>query len=175
MYTGRPGLLCEGVVTSGDSDLGFEFVDLVEGVGDPLRVRAHLTVPRNSIGDAYRPAESLERISVNGKDFLRFGSIGAFGSALFDPNSGHVVEWIHDSSKVGLVNTSIDAFSECAKAFVEKFPLSDMADEDERDERDNAIAREIEGDVRRIDPEAYFEGGFWYEIRWSVAIGDFSD
>ncbi len=58
---------------------------------------------------------------------------------------------------------------------MEKFPLEDVEDEGERDERDNMLAREIEGDVRRIDPEAYFEGGFWYEIRWSVAIGDFSD
>lgn len=162
-------------MTSGDSSLAFEFVDLVEGAGNSLGVRASLRVPGNSIGNAYRPAGSLERISVNGADFLRFGAVGAFGSALFDLNSGHIVEWIHDSSEVGLVNTSIDAFSECVKAFVEKFPLEDVEDEGERDERDNMLAREIEGDVRRIDPEAYFEGGFWYEIRWSVAIGDFSD
>ena len=76
---------------------------------------------------------------------------------------------------VSLVNTSLDAFTHCLEEFSAKFPLAEIEDEDEAEERDRGVARKIEEDVLRIDPDAYVENSFWYEVRWGVAIGDFRE
>jgi len=134
-----------------------------------------LRVPAEPVYQVYVPAGSLERVMVDSRILLRFGATGAFGSLLLDTSSGAVVEKLEDAPKVSLVNTSLGAFNRCLEAFSVKFPVDEIEDEDEEEERNNDVAREIEREVRLIDPEAYRENSFWYEVRWSVAIGDFSD
>lgn len=134
-----------------------------------------LRVPGEIVYHVYRPADSLENVTVGGRALVRFGSTGACGSLLLDASSGNVMESLDGKSDVNLVNTSLDAFNRSLEAFFVKFPLDDIEDEEEAEGRDNRVAREIENDVRLIDPEAYSENSFWYEVRWSVAIGDFSD
>lgn len=132
-----------------------------------------LRIPGETVYEVYRPAKSLEETIVDGRRLIRFGFTGAFGSLLLDTSSGHVVEQLQDEPNVSFVNTSLEAFNRCLGAFAGKFPFGDSDDEDE--EVDAEVAREIEADVIAIDPDAYVEGSFWYELRWSVAIGDFSD
>jgi len=141
----------------------------VEGVLE----NGSLVIPGEAVYDVYRPAETLQYVSVSGRTLVLFGFTGAFGSLLLDLSSGHVMEKLQNDPDVSLVNTSLEAFKRCLGEFHAKFPLSDIDDEDEAEERDNKVAREIEKDVLRIDPQAYNENSFWYEVRWSVAIGDF--
>jgi hypothetical protein len=149
-----------------------EMVELAVAGNDGGEV---LRVPGEAVYRVYVPAVELERVTVDGRLFLRFGATGAFGSLLFDTSSGNVVEKLDGDPEVSLVNTSLDAFNRCLEAFSVKFPLAEIDDEDEEEERNNSVAREIERELRLIDPEGYREDSFWYEVRWGVAIGDFSD
>jgi hypothetical protein len=133
----------------------------------------NLRIPDEAVYEVYRPAKPLEETIVDGRKFIRFGFTGAFGNLLLDVSSGNVVEQLQDESNVSFVNTSLEAFNRCLEAFAGKFQLGDPDDEGEAE--DAEVAREIERDVIAIDPDAYVEDSFWYELRWSVAIGDFSD
>ncbi|OSZ61569.1 hypothetical protein OQI_04485 [Streptomyces pharetrae CZA14] len=113
--------------------------------------------------------------TMNGREVIEFGSTGFFGSLLVDVSSGSILERVQDATNLSMVNTSLSAFNNCLEMFSEYFPLDQIDDEDASIERNARVAREIESDVKRIDPEAYEEGSFWYEVRWSVAIGDFED
>jgi hypothetical protein len=133
-----------------------------------------LVVPGENIFDVYRPAEALELVTVCDRRMIRFGYTGAFGTLLLDLASGNIVERLHDDDDVKVVNTSLAAFNSCLEAFLDKFPLDDIEDEDAADERNAQVARQIESELTRIDPNSYVEGSFWYEVRWGVAIGDFA-
>ncbi|MFC3577720.1 SUKH-4 family immunity protein [Streptomyces yaanensis] len=132
-----------------------------------------LRIPGEAVYEVYRPVETLERVTVDGRDLILFGSTGVFGRLMVDVASGVVLEKLEGYSDVSLVNTSLEAFNRCLEVFAAKMPLLEIDDEEEAEEVDREIAKGLEEDVRRIDPEAYVENSFWYEIRWSVAIGDF--
>jgi hypothetical protein len=91
---------------------------------------------------------------------------------LLDASSGCVVE-IHTGSGVSLVNTSLESFTDCLEVFVEHLARLESNDGDEG--VDEEVASGLEASILWIDPDAFSEGSFWYELRWSVVIGDFSD
>lgn len=133
-----------------------------------------LVVPGEPVFNVYQPVESVEVITIGDRRMIRFGRTGIFGALLVDLASGNVVQQIQDDPDVSMVNTSLSAFNRCLEVFLNRFPLDELEDEDEEDERNARVAREIESDLKRIDPQAYTEDSFWYEVRWSVAIGDFT-
>ncbi|MHC3475637.1 SUKH-4 family immunity protein [Streptomyces sp. 7R007] len=137
--------------------------------------RIGVRVPAEPVFGVYRPVGTFKKVAIAGRDLIEFGLTGAFGVLLLDLSSGVVLERVNGESDLSVVNTSIDTFNRCLCVFYSKFPFPKIEDDDESDERDNRVAREVEEEVRRIDPEAYEENSFWYEVRWSVAIGDFSD
>ncbi|WP_399925100.1 SUKH-4 family immunity protein [Streptomyces kanamyceticus] len=149
----------------------FAMVRLVES--DPGKGTAPIAieVPRGAVGEVYRAADSLERTEVDGHSLLKFGSTGAFGSVLFDAESGKVLETDREARETALVNSSLEHFSACIESFINAFPFYESGEDDEEAEE---AAQGIEDAIIRIDPDAYYEGSFWYEVRWSVAIGDFA-
>ncbi|MGW5449269.1 SUKH-4 family immunity protein [Streptomyces asiaticus] len=131
-----------------------------------------LEVPVGSVGEVYRASERLECVAIEDHgEFLKFGSAGMFGSILLDPRSGQVMESGRDLTSVSLVNTSLQCFISCVRGFIGCFPFySRDSDSDEWE----SVAQKIEELVCRLDPEAYHEDSFWFEVRWSVATGDFA-
>ncbi|MFJ2650995.1 SUKH-4 family immunity protein [Streptomyces sp. NPDC087420] len=136
------------------------------GGGDSFSVE----VPAQSLGQAYRASQKLEEVRIDGVRYYDFGSTGIFGRVVLDPDSGRVMEVGKDRTGATLVNSTIEKFSECVQGFIGRFPFY-SADEEDRWE---VVAREVEEMIQGIDPAAFFEGGYWYEIRWAVAIGDFA-
>ncbi|MGW1616510.1 SUKH-4 family immunity protein [Streptomyces sp. NPDC002285] len=133
-----------------------------------------LVVPGEPVFNVYQPVESAEVIAIGDRRMIRFGRTGIFGALLVDLASGNVVQQIQADPNVSLVNTSLSAFNSCLEVFLSRLPLEELEDEDEEDARNARVAREIESDLKRIDPQAYTEDSFWYEMRWSVASGDFT-
>ncbi|MFI5800196.1 SUKH-4 family immunity protein [Streptomyces sp. NPDC051677] len=125
--------------------------------------------------NVYVPSGDFERVTIGGCNLIVFGFTGALGSLLLDLSSGCVMEKVEGDSSLSLVNTSLDSFNRCLAAFSAKFPLAEIEDADEAEERDNRVAREVEEEICRIDRQVYAESSFWYEVRWSVAIGNFRD
>jgi hypothetical protein len=140
--------------------------------GDPSLTVSNLRIPGEAVYEVYKPVESVQTVTVDDREFLRFATTGASGSLLLDVSSGRVVE-IQTGSGVSLVNTSLESFIDCLEVFVEHLAHLESNDGDE--EVDEEVASELEASILRIDPDAFSEGSFWYEVRWSVAIGDFSD
>ncbi|MFD7614364.1 SUKH-4 family immunity protein [Streptomyces sp. NPDC059828] len=131
-----------------------------------------LEVPVQTVGGGYRASNYLQRVTIAGHgECIRFGSVGAFGSILLDPVDGRIVESGSGLSEVTLVNSSLDCFTTSVKALINRFPFYSVDSDPDDWER---AARDIEDSLRRIDSDAYTEGSFWYELRWSISIGDFA-
>ncbi|MFD3442773.1 SUKH-4 family immunity protein [Streptomyces sp. NPDC058685] len=133
---------------------------------------SELEVPAGSVGQVYRSSERLLQVVIGDRVYLKFGSTGLFGSILLDPTTGRVLEAGKSMDSVSLVNTSLSHFIACLSSLVERFPFYSSDSED--DEWESA-ALGLESVVRQVDQEAYDEGSFWYEIRWSIASGDFAE
>ncbi|MEE1767970.1 SUKH-4 family immunity protein [Streptomyces sp. JV185] len=131
---------------------------------------ASLKVPEGSIGDLYHSLDHLEVESIDPLgEFVRFGTTGLFGFILLDPRTGHVVESGRGMGGVRVVNTTLERFSLCVRGLIERYPFT----MDEFGEGWEVAANELEGMVRRIDPEAYeVQDNYWYELKWSVASGE---
>ncbi|MFD4907605.1 SUKH-4 family immunity protein [Kitasatospora purpeofusca] len=131
-----------------------------------------LEVPTAMVGATYRAASTLTRItSLEHGNFVRFGSTGLFGSILLDAASGAVVRLERNANHVSLVSTSIPNFVAAVKAVIERFPFYDS---DSDDGEWVAAARDVEGIVRAVDPEAFIQDGFWETLVSDIEIGDFS-
>lgn len=130
-----------------------------------------LEVPAESVGYSYSAAESLDVLEINGFFFLRFGYTGMSGSILLNPETGEVVESEEDLSRVSLVNTSLERFSECVRAVVDRCPFYS---DDASDEEWESAANDVERIVCTIDPNAYFEGGYWNEMVSDIMMGDYA-
>ncbi|MEU8295585.1 SUKH-4 family immunity protein [Streptomyces pseudogriseolus] len=152
----------------------FKLDELSKIDGDAAGAPGSLIIPTEAVFDLYQPIDPPTFCKVGNHNMVIFGQTGAFGHLLVDLATGHVVEQIRNDPEVALVNTSLAAFTECLKAFINNLPLGELEDEDEVEERNAQVAREIENALRRIDPKAYTEDSFWYEARWGVAIGNFT-
>ncbi|MEU8772019.1 SUKH-4 family immunity protein [Streptomyces griseus] len=142
-----------------------------EPVEDP-RVPKYFDVPDEAIGSVYQALDFLElvTIGVHG-EFVKFGSTGLFGSILWDPRTGHVVQSGKNLEHVVLVNTDLERFSLCVRGLIERYPF----DADEGGDSWDAAATDVEDFLRHTDPEAYAtEGNLWYELKWDIINGDFS-
>lgn len=159
-------------VSGGDAPI-FSLVVLAAPPGSPKSATpSSLEIPVGSVGEVYRAAERLEFVAIKDRgEFLRFGSAGMFGSILLDPRTGRVMESGRDLASVSLVNTSMERFISCVRGFIGCFPFYSR---DSGSDEWEAAAQKVEELVCRLDPEAYHEYSFWFEVRWSVATGDFA-
>ncbi|MEV4339082.1 SUKH-4 family immunity protein [Streptomyces sp. NPDC049590] len=128
-----------------------------------------------AVDGVFTPVRPLQRVQLNDRSFVWFGSSGATGRLMVDADSGNVVV-AHDASTVIFVNESLGKFIECLEVFssvvlhVEECDPAEVNDED--DDEDERMARRLEDRVRMVDSRAYKEGTFWYDIRWDVSLGD---
>ncbi|MDG4857751.1 SUKH-4 family immunity protein [Streptomyces sp. T-3] len=157
--------------THNDAVPHFSLVRLHVSAALPEEESLSLVVPAQSVGETYRACESLETIQSDGRGFVKFGLSGISGDMLIDLSSQRVVEMQGGASEPSLVNTSIERFQACVREFIEGFPFYETAEDEDDFE---SAAQKLEESICRLDPEAYFEGGYWYEIRWGIAIGDFA-
>ncbi|MFH9090969.1 SUKH-4 family immunity protein [Streptomyces sp. NPDC017673] len=127
----------------------------------------NLDLPADSLSNVYKPVEPLEIYESEGGVRICIGRTGIFGRFVLDVQSGKIIEESEDYSYSNFVNSSLTAFIQCLQM------LSALLDGVHEGE-DEELANMFESQIRQIDPQAYREGSFWYEIRWSIAIGDFS-
>ncbi|MFE7590365.1 SUKH-4 family immunity protein [Kitasatospora sp. NPDC057512] len=131
-----------------------------------------LEVPTEMVGATYRAESALTRVaSLEHGRFVKFGSTGLFGSILLDTATGAVVKRERDASHVSLVSTSLPNFVAAVRAVIDRFPFYNS---DSDDSKWMAAARDVEGIVRAIDPEAFIQDGFWETLVSDIEIGDFS-
>ncbi|MEE4493328.1 SUKH-4 family immunity protein [Streptomyces sp. BE230] len=124
-----------------------------------------LEVPTGPIGSLYRCLDFLEYVTVGARGkFIKFGTTGLFGSVLFDPETGQVVESGRGIESVRVVNTTLECFSLCVRGVMRMYPFIVNESHDWE-----AVGDEVEVLVRRIDPEAYeVPNNLWYEFKWSI-------
>ncbi|GAA2733494.1 SUKH-4 family immunity protein [Streptomyces nogalater] len=154
---------------SGSGDLK---VENVEFPGEPSF--GSFRVPTETVDGVFTPVRPLQHVQIGKRSFVWFGSSGATGRLMVDSGSGSVFE-THDASTVTFVNESLGKFIECLEAFssvvLDGAENRDPADEADEDEGER-MARRLEERIRMIDPRAYEEDTFWYDIRWDVSLGD---
>ncbi|MFE9240546.1 SUKH-4 family immunity protein [Streptomyces sp. NPDC007007] len=140
----------------------------VKGAHEP----EFLHVPEEAIGAVYQALDFLESVTIEAHgEFVKFGTTGLFGSILWDPRTGHVVQSGKDLDHVVMVNTNLERFSLCVRGLIERYPF----DADEGGDSWDVAAQGVEDFMRHADPEAYeIEGNLWYEIKWDIINGDFS-
>lgn len=144
----------------------------VSAMEDPVLEDIEIEIPVDFIGYAYRATPSLEPLNVEGQGrLLRFGKSGLDGSIVFNVETGEVV-YIDAMKNASFVNSSIAQFSLCTERVLDRFPFYSR-DSDDVDEWESA-AQDVEDIIRGIDPGAYFDDGYWYDLRWDIAIGDFA-
>ncbi|MFF1397018.1 SUKH-4 family immunity protein [Streptomyces sp. NPDC058287] len=130
-----------------------------------------LEVPRESVGYAYWAAERLDPVVIGNTRFICFGHTGSSGSVLLNTVTGAVVESDDELESVSLVNSSLETFTACVKGVIERFPFySEGADENEWESAADDVARL----VRRVDPAAFVEGGYWHEMTSDIRMGDYA-
>lgn len=159
------------MTNDGNGSPQFSIVHLTESAPPKGVESISLDVPSESVGEVYKAAEFLDRFEFDGKLLIRLGSSGAFGSMLLDLESGQVFEFVPGAESLTFVNSSMEKFSACIEEFVGGFPFYESSDDEGAAE---VAACRLEESVQRIDYDSYYEGGFWYELRWSIAIGDFA-
>jgi hypothetical protein len=139
---------------------------IAEAVLDDMPSLGALRLPGEEVYEVYKPVRPLRIQRFGDRSYVHFGSTGAFGSILLDVESGNVMEMQTGGVLVKFVNESVDKFIECLQVFLSLLSSSEGDDEE--------VADELEVAVKEIDAQAYKENSFWYEVRWSVALGDFS-
>ncbi|MFS0698005.1 hypothetical protein [Streptomyces nitrosporeus] len=130
-----------------------------------------LDVPGRAIGGIYQSLDFLESVKIGTHgDFVKFGTTGLFGSILWDPRNGSVVQSGKNMTHAAMVNTSLERFSLCVHGVIDRYPF----EADEGGDGWGAAARDVEDFLIRSDPESYaIEGNLWYEVRWDIENGDF--
>lgn len=126
-----------------------------------------LHLPVDPLFEVYKPVDLLEVHGTSDSLFIFIGFTGTFGRLMLDVRSGNVIETSEDASYVSFVNTYLGAFVQCLEVL--SSILSGGVDKE-----DEELASDFEAEILRIDSPACGEGNFWYEIRWAIAIGDFS-
>ncbi|MFE1334487.1 SUKH-4 family immunity protein [Streptomyces microflavus] len=130
-----------------------------------------LEVPRISIGGGYQALDHLVLVSIKSREFIKFGTLGSFGGALYDPRTGGVFESDREMEEVRIVNTSLQLFCTCVRGLGERYPFA----EDESGESWESAAQDWEDFLLKVDPEAYgVRDNYWYELKWAIISGDFS-
>ncbi|MFF8401755.1 SUKH-4 family immunity protein [Streptomyces sp. NPDC015684] len=145
------------------SEKGLKTVEIALDAAPSLGV---LRFPVESVYEVCKPEESFRVEQIDGRTYIRFATTGAFGSLLLDADSGMVFEIHDEDSGVNFVNETMGKFTRCLE-FFSSLLVGQAEDDDE-------LADELEAGIREIDPRAYEENSFWYEVRWGVALGDFS-
>ncbi|WP_326793435.1 SUKH-4 family immunity protein [Streptomyces sp. NBC_00841] len=131
-----------------------------------------LNVPDEAIGAVYQSLDFLESVTIEPYgELVKFGTTRLFGSILWDPHTGHVVQSGKQMDHVVMVNTTLERFSLCVRGLIERYPF----DADEGGDSWDVAAQDVEDFLRHTDPEAYvIDGNLWYEVKWDIANGDFS-
>ncbi|MFE5026857.1 SUKH-4 family immunity protein [Streptomyces sp. NPDC056656] len=157
--------MVNGKSMDGESEMPTFSTVLLEGVQSPLEV------PLESVAYAYWAADDLEAVVIGGTRFVRFGYTGASGSVLLNTVTGEVVESNDELESTSLVNSSLQKFSACIQGVIERFPFySEDAEEGEWESAADDVARL----VREVDPEAFFDGGYWHEMTSDIMMGDYA-
>ena len=128
-------------------------------------------VPRDLFSGRYAsvPKPAVLDVPEHGC-LIQFGLLMHDDPVCVDPTTGQVLE-ITRQGTVLFVNSTIAAFTETVRAVLERFPYYD---EDAEFDEIHAVARDLVGLVRRIDPEAMADNQFWSTFVDDVEMGDFA-
>lgn len=135
-------------------------------------------LPRDSTGhlDAYElvdPALFAGRLGQAG--YVVFGKSGIAARLCVDVASGAVVQvdsLDEADPTISSVNTNLDLFRACVKAFIERFPFYSLASLEEDEDAADEVGAELRVLFESIDPAA--GDGFWFDFTYDVGMGDWA-
>jgi hypothetical protein len=121
------------LAVEGSTADGWEPLEFSLAVPDvPDKEGATLNVPRALLGDVMYVADEVATRfrTLDGRSLLCFGSSGLSEKLCLAEDSGEVVYLVELDGSPGLsVNASLDAFVECVRAVIDRFPFYDDASE----------------------------------------------
>jgi SUKH-4 immunity protein len=134
----------------------------------PVAARELLSagVPKSLVGSY----DAAERATLLAKDLVCFGD-GLPGERIcLEVPSGAVVHVLDLNPSVRrLVNSNLDLFRACAKAVIERFPFYDLESEEDAQK---VAADDVRAIVRRLDPPAIADTGFWETFTEDIEMGN---
>lgn len=135
-------------------------------------------LPRDTTGylDLYELIEPARYVPHLGEaGFVVFGKAGVAVHLCLDAATQAVVQVVcldTDQPTITPVNTNLDLFRACMKAFVERFPFYSLDSVD----NDPDVAEAVGAELREL-----FEGtdsmagdGFWFELTYDVGMADWA-
>jgi hypothetical protein len=153
----------------------FELVTLgvASGLPSEAQILATRGVPRRIIGHEFTALSEAYLVAAeSGQNLIAFGSSGLRGIVCLDPASGAVVHVPNpDGPQRNPVNTSIDMFTECVAAMIERFPF--YGDDDESDLWES-VADELAETLEGIDEATGAHNCFWVTFVDDVRMGDYA-
>jgi hypothetical protein len=177
-------VLVEAAVVNGRPVFRLSAFPETAGLPGPLPLELFMTgVPES--GPKYRRDTELRVLTYEGfGPLVGFGLSGPFHRIAIDPASGTVVDVLAKERAPGnvniqrvsqpppsFVNSSLEAFVECIRVAIARFPYySRDAELEERDE----VAKDLVRLLQPVDPPALEPDHFWSTFADDVAIGDFS-
>jgi SUKH-4 immunity protein len=135
-------------------------------------------LPRATTGylDVYElvePAQFIPNLGQSG--YVVFGESGVAARLCVDVATSAVVQVASlqaENPTISPVNTNLELFRACTKAFIDRFPFYSTDDLD----GDADVAETVGAELRRlfesIDPAT--GDGFWFDLTYDVGMGDWS-
>lgn len=130
-------------------------------------------IPTSFLRRRYQSDPSVSFVGLPGGGWmLRFGTTGSGNAVGVDLQNGAVIEVLDLPNSPNLfVNSSLRQFANTVIAVSSRYPYYDQdADLEERE----AVAGDILGVIREIDPEAAVPDRFWSTFVDDMEIGDLS-
>ena len=135
-------------------------------------------LPRATMGylDVYElvePAQFVPNLGQSG--YVVFGESGVEARLCVDVATSAVVQVASLQAQdptISSVNTNLELFRACTKAFIDRFPFYSMEDLDNDEDLAEAVGAELRELFESIDPAA--GDGFWFDLTYDVGMGDWS-
>ncbi|WP_188285827.1 SUKH-4 family immunity protein [Streptomyces sp. CBMA29] len=105
------------------------------------------------------------------EEYIHFADLSPRPKFYIQQRTGNIVAGI-DLDHLVFANTSITLFNSSVLEAASQYPYYSQESEPEEWE---LAAEALERALYRIDPLAVEPGTYWYEFRWSVAIGDYME
>jgi hypothetical protein len=119
------------------------------------------------------PAQFVARLGKSG--YVVFGKSGLAARLCYDVATGEIVQVDSleaDNPTISSVNTNLDLFRECVKAFIDRFPYYSLESLESDEDAADAVGEELRGLFESIDPAA--GDGFWFDFTYDVGMGDWA-
>lgn len=135
-------------------------------------------LPRVTTGylDVYELVEPAQFVANLGQSgYVVFGESGIAARLCVDVATSAVVQVDSletEDPTISSVNTNLELFRACTKAFIDRFPFYSMDDLDTDADVAEAVGAELRQLFESIDPAA--GDGFWYDLTYDVGMGDWS-